>query len=652
MDANAQPFYMVGDSVWMLTTNLTEAEAAQYFQQRASEGFNAALIDAVIQADFGGPNDRNGNAPFTANLPGTGSFDVTKPNPAYWQHLDKVINLAAQNGIEVVLNVFDTYSAFLTANPTANLRAYGQFLGQRYADADNIIWMLGNDYAESSSVDGDMTAVIQGIRQFDARHVMTLEGWYTLAAPQTSFNNPALRQYLTLDGVYWYPGNFGEGPYRTEYLSEYNRPDFGPTFNIETAYETGPVSNGTANGITTDPAGIRQQDYEFLLDGATGDLYGSITVWKFDQQWQQQLTSEGSLEMTHFVNLQRSLPWFTLVPDQNGAVFQGVGSPAIYCGAYAPDGTLALAYKPATGGTTSQSFTVHMNAFSGPVTAQWYDPTNGTYTPIGSGLANSGSRTFTSPGANSAGDNDWLLVLKAARAAVVGRYVFYNNSAFDGGDPAAGPADDGAIAGDKQALLAGQTSTFANYTSYLRGLNGVIIDVASLANGPALAAADFVFRAGNTPDPATWSAAAAPTTILLRPGAGAGGSDRIEILWPDNTIQNQWLQVRLLADHTTNLAADDVFYFGNLIGDANGNGAVTVADIALAKSQSGQAAPIAAAADFNRSGQVTVADVAIAKAYSGNTLAALNAPAAAFSSIPIPPLASPSSRRKKLDILA
>ncbi|MCK4275430.1 MAG: hypothetical protein KAX78_02885, partial [Phycisphaerae bacterium] len=55
-------------------------------------------------------------------------------------------------------------------------------------------------------------------------------------------------------------------------------------------------------------------------------------------------------------------------------------------------------------------------------------------------------------------------------AEVLGRYVFYNNSALDGLDPAANAADDGAIATDKTALLGGSTAAFANYTSYSRGI--------------------------------------------------------------------------------------------------------------------------------------------------------------------------------------
>jgi hypothetical protein len=51
---------------------------------------------------------------------------------------------------------------------------------------------------------------------------------------------------------------------------------------------------------------------------------------------------------------------------------------------------------------------------AGPVTVRWFDPTNGTYQAIsGSPFTNSGSRQFTTPGTNSGGDQDWVLVLEA-----------------------------------------------------------------------------------------------------------------------------------------------------------------------------------------------------------------------------------------------
>src|SRR5207248_6531927 len=103
------------------------------------------------------------------------------------------------------------------------------------------------------------------------------------------------------------------------------------------------------------------------------------------------------------------------------------------------------------------------------------------------------------PGGSSAFSNAAAAV---APPRVVGRRVFYNHSAFDSNDPAITSADDGAIATNKQALLPGQTATFANYTSYSRGINGVMVDIADLPAGNSLTAADFSFAAGNDDD--TW----------------------------------------------------------------------------------------------------------------------------------------------------
>jgi uncharacterized repeat protein (TIGR01451 family) len=218
-------------------------------------------------------------------------------------------------------------------------------------------------------------------------------------------------------------------------------------------------------------------------------------------------------------------------------------------------------------------------------------------------------------------------------AAVMARNLFYNDSVFDGYDSADIAADGAAIAPDKLPLLPGQTASFANVSSYFRGINGIIVDVSWLPIGAALTAADFSFKAGAGPaDPSTWADAPAPSVTALL-GAGVGGSDRIELLWPDNAIQEQWLQVTVKATTNTGLNAPDVFYFGSLIGETGNDTAgtvlqTTVADIALTKSMSGQTANIASVADFNRSGQITVADVAIAKAYAGHALILLNAPPA------------------------
>ncbi len=108
--------------------------------------------------------------------------------------------------------------------------------------------------------------------------------------------------------------------------------------------------------------------------------------------------------------------------------------------------------------------------------------------------------------------------------AVVDRNIFYNNSRWDAVTPAAGEADDQAIAISphqleihgqdphmgKTALLPGQMATFQNYTSYDRGINGIMVDVANLAAPQEIGVDDFAFFAGNDDEPANWLPAARP----------------------------------------------------------------------------------------------------------------------------------------------
>ena len=154
-------------------------------------------------------------------------------------------------------------------------------------------------------------------------------------------------------------------------------------------------------------------------------------------------------------------------------------------------------------------------------------------------------------------------------AAVVGRQIFYADSAFD--NPALGFTADNAIATDKQALLPGQQASFANYTSYIDGINGIIIDIDGLADPTQFSIADLQFRMGNDNNPSAWAAAPAPLSITVRPGAGQNGSDRVTITWPDGAITNEWLQVTVNATAITGLAQPDVFYFGNAVGETGNN---------------------------------------------------------------------------------
>ena len=153
-------------------------------------------------------------------------------------------------------------------------------------------------------------------------------------------------------------------------------------------------------------------------------------------------------------------------------------------------------------------------------------------------------------------------------AKVVDRHIFYNDSRFDQGGSDADVQDDNAIASNKVALVAGQTASLANYTSYDRGINGIMIDIAGLSDAARLDAGDFVFKVGNSNDVHLWTTGPEPSSVVVRGGAGVDGSDRVTLLWGDNAIEKQWLQVTVSATENTGLRDPDVFYFGNAVGEA------------------------------------------------------------------------------------
>jgi len=219
-------------------------------------------------------------------------------------------------------------------------------------------------------------------------------------------------------------------------------------------------------------------------------------------------------------------------------------------------------------------------------------------------------------------------LIQAEPSPVMGRYVLYNNSAFDGYDPAANAADDDSIAPDKIALLPGGTASFANYTSYARGINAVCIDIMSLPGTPT--PADFQFRVGNDSNPAGWSTLGVAPVVSVRTGAGVAASDRVTLTWPAGTIRGQWLQVTVLANATTGLSDPDVFYFGNAIGETGNSttdAEVTPSDVAVVRADphtlAGNPADIENRCDFNRDRKVGPTEEILIRNNSTNSTNAL-----------------------------
>jgi hypothetical protein len=231
-----------------------------------------------------------------------------------------------------------------------------------------------------------------------------------------------------------------------------------------------------------------------------------------------------------------------------------------------------------------------------------------------------------------------------APSSVEGRFVFYNGSTFDRANAFPSVDDDAAIATDKRALLPGVgPATSANFTNYTRGINGVMVDVLGLPLNTIPNAADFSFRVGRAAADGSvaWSNGPAPSSVTVRRGAGANGGDRITLIWPNastsgespsGAVRDGWLEVTVKNGARSALAAPDVFYFGNLIGetvDASATSVrVTAVDLAAIKRALGSPRDVTNRFDLNKDGLVNAFDLTAARTNLYSKLPMLTAPAA------------------------
>ncbi len=389
LTAQGTPFFLQGDSAWSLIAQLSDSEVDTYLNDRQARGFNALLVE-LIEHKFSAnpPKDKAGDAPFLT------AGDFSTPNEVYFAHAASVIQKAADHGMVVFLTpaymgyvgTDEGWYAEMQSNGNAKLYGYGQYLANRFAGLNNIVWVNGGD--RNPADPSLMTSIIDGIRSVNTTWLHTFHGQRETSA--LDFVGSATN-WLSLNAVY-----VGDSAGQ-KVSAQYGRAQM-PAFLIEARYEN---ADATTTAQTT-----RQFAYETLLAGGTGQFFGNNPIWHFDAPnplypytgtWQTNLASAGSVSMQRLQSFWSTRKWWLLQPASGFATNGQAG--------LAGDHSFALVY-------TSSATTVQLSQLTGSkVTAQWFNPYTGSYTAIGEYPA-SGSQLFATPGNNGNG-SDWLLVLDA-----------------------------------------------------------------------------------------------------------------------------------------------------------------------------------------------------------------------------------------------
>jgi Protein of unknown function (DUF4038)/Putative collagen-binding domain of a collagenase len=398
------PFLYLGDTAWELFHRLAREDVELYLEYRRAQGFT--VIQAVALAEFDGLDTPNayGERPLLDN-------DPTRPNEAYFAQVDWVIRKAAERGLyvgllptwgdKVVTESWGKGPVIFTADNVDAARAYGRFLGTRYKDQPNIIWILGGD-RKGGGFEPIWTAMAEGLAEGDGGvHVKTYHPMGNRSSSEWFHDAP------------WLDFNMIQSGHAARDIAndamiaaDYARTPPKPVLDGELRYEDHPV-NWDANNGYFDAADVRQGVYWSLFAGGFGVTYGCHDIWQFLAKgrepvafartpWLDAIKLPGAWQMLHVRRLLLSRPFLDRIPDQSTHARATRGH------AY------AFVYLPA-----GDKVNVRLGKISGEeVMAWWFNPRTGASKVIGT-FPNRGTRRFDPPEPPARG-HDWVLVLDDA----------------------------------------------------------------------------------------------------------------------------------------------------------------------------------------------------------------------------------------------
>jgi hypothetical protein len=411
---DGKPFFWLGDTGWELFHRLNREQADLYLKTRSSQGFT--VIQAVVLAEFDGLHTANayGDFPLIHDDPST-------PNEDYFKHVDYIINKAAENGL--VIGLLPTWGDKVTKswgvgpeifNP-GNAETYGRWLGNRYKNNKNIIWILGGDRNPQNETElkiwRSMAAGIQKGVGGSGQPMITYH-------PQP--NEQGSGQYFFYDE--WFSLNmFQNGhcrntPVYDKIYKAWLRTPAKPVLDGEPIYEDHPVCFNVKELGTSNALDIRLYAYLDLFSGACGHTYGCHDIWQFYSKeheaingphvyWPEALQLTGASQMKYVRKLMESHPLTERMPDQSVVIENNLSASERI---QATRGMDYIFIYTAAG----KPFTVVMGKIEGKtLNVSWFNPRNGSVSKDPQ-VRNTGNIQFKPP--TSGYGQDWVLILDDA----------------------------------------------------------------------------------------------------------------------------------------------------------------------------------------------------------------------------------------------
>ena len=414
---DGKPFFWLGDTAWELFHRLTREEAEKYLKNRADKGFT--VIQAVVLAELDGLHVPNpyGEVPLEND-------DPTKPREAYFQHVDFIVRKAEQLGLHIGMlptwgdKVFkSTWGKGPEIFNVDNARVYGKWLGNRYKDQKNIIWILGGDRNPRDERDVNIwRAMAEGIAEGTGGHDKAL---MTFHPQPNSLEDGGSSKWFHhdewLDFNMFQTGHCRENNVWDRIQHVYNLKPVKPVLDGEPLYEDHPVCFNARDLGTSSAYDVRKLAWLDVFAGAFGHTYGCHDIWQMYAPhrepvngphfpWYVAIDLPGSGQMKYLRQLIESRPMFERIPDQT-LITDALNANDRIQATRGKD--YAFVYS-----AQGKKFTINTSKISGKeLVAHWYNPKNGEIKEAGK-FKKTSSVDFTPP--SSGYGHDWVLIVDDA----------------------------------------------------------------------------------------------------------------------------------------------------------------------------------------------------------------------------------------------
>lgn len=418
---DGKPFFWLGDTGWLLPERLDRDEAEFYLESCRRAGFNVVQVQTV-----------NGvpavNAYGEESMPE--GFDFSRIDRqghyGYWDHMDYIVRTAADKGIYI--GMVCIWGSLVRAGmmDCGQAEAYGTFLGERYRDASNIIWIIGGDTRGDVNTDVWNT-LARAIKRADKNHLMSFHPFGRTSSVTWFHDAEWLDFNMFQSGHRRYDQTRGDGdPEAQASVNEDNwryveqglaAVPAKPILDAEPSYEGIPQGLHDPNEEWWKACDARRYAYWSVFAGACGHTYGNGAIMQMHtgdgagaygvtRSWREALDDEGFNQMKYLARLAGIFPGGRRTADQSIIVGENGFR---YERAAAMRGDCLLAVYT----YTNRPLTIDLDKIPGcRKNVWWYDVTNGSVEYAGQ--FDSGIRTFSHEGPQGPGCDRVLVAADAS----------------------------------------------------------------------------------------------------------------------------------------------------------------------------------------------------------------------------------------------